>query len=143
MPAALDLMPRPDWACSTIVALPENVTHDAQTWARAVFDVRALPIWVKGLFAVREVAVRVLGIPQGDPSMLAVKRVVDDEAILDTDDRHLHFVASVGVEGQRLNVTTAVRLKGWRGRLYFLPVRFLHDPITRAMINGAARRLAA
>jgi hypothetical protein len=37
-------------------------------------------------------------------------------------------------------VTTAVQLKGWRGRLYFLPVRFGHDQITRSMMAAAGRR---
>jgi len=40
-------------------------------------------------------------------------------------------------------VTTAVRLKGWRGRVYFVPVRLLHDPVTRSMMASAANQLAA
>lgn len=143
MNAVFDRMPRPDWASSTIVALPEGDTHDAETWARTVFDVRELPIWAAALFVAREVAVRFMGIPPADRSMLAIKQVVDGEAVLDTDDRHLRFVASVTRDDERLNVTTAVTLKGWRGRLYFAPVRLFHDPITRAMIGSAARRLAA
>ena len=41
-----------------------------------------------------------------------------------------------------VHVTTAVTLKGWRGRVYFAPVRLLHDAVTRSMMIAAARRLA-
>jgi hypothetical protein len=37
----------------------------------------------------------------------------------------------------------AVTLKGWRGRLYFVPVRLLHDAVTRSMMAAAVRRLGA
>ena len=39
-------------------------------------------------------------------------------------------------------MTTAVWFHGRRGRAYFLPVRFLHDPVTRAMTRRAIDRLA-
>jgi hypothetical protein len=74
--------------------------------------------------------------------MLAVSRATSDEAIIDTDDRHLRFVAAVTAEPHLVNVTTAVTLKGWRGRVYFAPVRLLHDAVTRSMMIAAARRLA-
>jgi hypothetical protein len=75
--------------------------------------------------------------------MLAVDRVVGDEAIIDTDDRHLRFVAAVSTGAGLVHVTTAVTLKGWRGRLYFVPVRLLHDAVTRSMMAAAVRRLGA
>jgi Protein of unknown function (DUF2867) len=55
---------------------------------------------------------------------------------------HLRFVASVTAEPHLVHVTTAVALKGWRGRVYFAPVRLLHDAVTRSMMAAAARRLA-
>ena len=142
MSAALELMPRSDWATATIVTVPAAAPADSLTWARAIFDVRSVPVWAKALYGVREALVHVLGIPPGERSMLAVDHVQDGEAIIDTDDVHLHFVAGVRVEPERVTVTTAVTLKGWRGRVYFVPVRLLHDAITRAMIDAAARRLA-
>ncbi len=140
MSVAYRVMPSPDWATTTTVSVPDDAAHDAAGWAQAIFDVRSVPLWVKGLFGLREVAARVLRIPPGDSSMLAVSEVRDGEALIDTDDRHLHFVAGVRAERQLLHVTTAVQLKGWRGKLYFLPVRFLHDQITRSMMHAAARR---
>lgn len=141
MSAAFEIVPRPDWASTTTVAVSPELTRDAMTWARAIFDVRSIPSWVKALFAVREVAVRVLRLPPGDPRMLAVDRMVGDEALIDTDDVHLHFAAAVRADPGLVHVTTAVQLKGWRGRLYFAPVRLLHDAVTRSMITRAAREL--
>jgi Protein of unknown function (DUF2867) len=138
---ALDVLPRPDWASTTSVAIPRDLTRDPVAWAQAIFDSRTMPSWVKVLFVVRECVVRPLRITPGDSSMLAVDRVVGDEAVIDTDDVHLHFVAGVRADARFVHVTTVVAFKGWRGRLYFLPVRLLHDAVTRAMITRAARAL--
>lgn len=140
MSVAYDVLPRPDWASTTTIAVPDAAARDAEGWARAIFDVSAVPVWAKALFGVREIVARALRIPPGNPDMLAVSEVRAGEALIDTDDRHLHFVAGVRADHGLLHVTTAVRLKGWRGRIYFLPVRFLHDPITRSMMQSAARR---
>jgi hypothetical protein len=93
------------------------------------------------LFALREAAAIALRLPPGDPAMLTVDRTVDGEAVIDTDDRHLRFVVTVHTTPGLVHVTTAVTLKGWRGRLYFAPLRLLHDAVTRAMVTSAARRL--
>ena len=142
MSAVYQLMPRPDWAMTTTVTVPDDTTRDAEGWARAVFAVGSTPAWVKVLFGIREAAVRLVGIPPGRPGMLAVREVRDGEALIDTDDRHLRFVAAVTAEPHLVHVTTAVTLKGWRGRVYFAPVRLLHDAVTRSMMTAAARRLA-
>jgi len=139
MSVAYQLMPQPDWAATTTVAVPDGAARDAQGWARAIFAAGSMPAWIKALFGVRELAARLLRIPPGRPGMLAVREIRDGEALIDTDDRHLRFVAAVHADGDLLHVTTAVQLKGWRGQLYFLPVRFLHDQITRSMMTAAAR----
>jgi Protein of unknown function (DUF2867) len=143
MSAAYDLMPSPDWASTTTIAAPNATEYTPEQWARAIFGTAALPSWIKSLLALRAVAAALLRLPQADPAMLAVDRVTGDEAIIDTDDRHLHFVAAVGTQPGLVHVTTAVRLKGWRGRVYFVPVRLLHDPVTRSMMASAANQLAA
>jgi hypothetical protein len=149
MSAVYQLMPRPDWAATTTVSVPEGAGRDPAAqdgaprdgagWARAIFAVGSTPPWIRALFGAREVAARLLRIPPGQPAMLAVREVRDGEALIDTDDRHLRFVAGVRVDGGLLHVTTAVQLKGWRGQVYFLPVRFLHDQVTRSMMTAAAR----
>jgi len=143
MSVAFDRIPRPDWAATTTVPIAPDAPSDPLVWARAIFDVHAIPIGVKALFAVREAVVRVLRIPPADPSVFDITAVEDGEAVIDTDDRHLRFVAATRVEPGLLHVTTAVALKGLRGRAYFAPVRLLHDPVTRAMMNSAPRRLHA
>jgi hypothetical protein len=141
--AAFDIIPRPDWASTTIVAIPHDATDDPATWARAIFDVRSVPSWVKVLFGARAVAARLLRLPPGNQAMLAVDRVIGDEAVIDTDDVHLHFAAGVRADPADglVFVTTAVTFKGLRGRIYFIPVRILHDAVTRSMIDGAIRRM--
>jgi hypothetical protein len=54
------------------------------------------------------------------------------------DDR----VRTHGPQGL-VHVTTLVTLKGVHGRVYFAPVRLLHDAVTRSMMMAAANRLAA
>ena len=142
MSAVYQLMTRPDWAATTTVTVPDATSRDAEGWARAVFAVGSTPSWIRALFGVREVFARLLRIPPGRPGMLAVREVRDGEALIDTDDRHLRFVAGVRADHGLLHVTTAVQLKGWRGRCYFLPVRFLHDQVTRSMMTAADRRPA-
>ncbi len=142
MSVVFQLMPQPDWASTTTVAVRDSSAHDAAGWAGAIFSAGSRPGWIRVLFGAREVVARVLRIPPGRPEMLAVREVRDGEALIDTDDRHLRFVAGVRAADGLLHVTTAVRFKGWRGRVYFVPVRFLHDQITRSMMTAAARRAA-
>ena len=139
MSVAYQLMPQPDWATTTTVAVADGSAREPEEWARAIFSVGSMPGWTKTLFGAREVVARLLRIPPGQAAMLAVREVRDGEARIDTDDRHLRFVAGVRADDRLLHVTTAVQLKGWRGRLYFLPVRFLHDQITRSMMTAAVR----
>jgi hypothetical protein len=138
--AAYELMPQPDWAATTTVAVTDGSAQDSEEWAGAIFSMGATPGWIKALFGAREVVARLLRIPPGQASTFAVREVRGGEAIIDTDDRHLRFVAGVRADDRLLHVTTAVELKGWRGQLYFLPVRFLHDQVTRSMMAAAVRR---
>lgn len=63
--------------------------------------------------------------------------VFDDVPVPDFAD-----VCVVDAAAALVRVVTAVRLKGWRGRLYFGPVRLLHPVVVRAMLRRAARGLA-
>jgi hypothetical protein len=139
---AYQLLPTPDWAMTTSIAVPDAEAHTAEEWARAIFESRALPAWIEALGAARAVAAKAMQLPRANQRMLAVDRVIDGEAVIDTDDRHLRFVAGIRTEPGLVHVTTAVTLKGWRGKVYFAPVRLLHDPVTRSMMTAAARRIA-
>ena len=142
---AFDDIPRPDFADVAVVFVPGTAAlhDDPAWWVRQVFDVRPVP-WVAGLFALRQALVGLIGVSRGSGSSFDVRSVRGDEALVGTDENHLDFRAAVAVDHERrlLRVTTAVRLHGWRGRLYFAPVRLLHAPIVQAMTSRAACRAA-
>jgi len=140
MSVVYQLMPSPNWAATTTIPVRDGSARDAAGWAGAVFNRRSMPAWIKALFVGRMAVALLLRLPQGTKGTFAVREVRDDEAIIDTDDKHLHFVAGVRADDHLLHVTTAVTFKGRRGQLYFLPVRFLHDQVTRSMMDAAAQR---
>ncbi|WP_353649308.1 DUF2867 domain-containing protein [Nakamurella sp. A5-74] len=138
--------PRPaDWATVTLVAVPTDPSIGAEAWAAAVFSPRSAPLFVKVLFGLRQVLVRLIGIPPATDDVFAVDTVVDGEAVIVTEDAHLDFRAGIAFDADRLllRVTTAVWFKGLRGRIYFVPVAFAHDVITRAMMRRAIRGVIA
>ncbi len=139
---ALRDVPRPDYCDVLVVPLPPGAGTDPAAWARAVFDVRRGPRWVRALLTLRQGAVRLLGLRPAPRDTFDVREVVGEEALLAADDRHLDFRVGVGVDTRAglLRVTTAVRLHGWRGRVYFAPVRVAHPLVTAAMLRSALRR---
>ncbi|KRE21163.1 DUF2867 domain-containing protein [Agromyces sp. Soil535] len=141
---ALDEVPRPDHLDVIGVPLPEGASTDPALWTRTIFSIESTPIWVRLAFGLRQLLVPLIGVRPGDPgTAFAVKRVVGDEALVEASDRHLDFAAGVGVDAERaiVRLTTAVRLHGWRGRLYFAPVALVHPAVVRSMMRRAARRL--
>ena len=149
---ALRDQPPPDWADVVVESLPAELVglSDPAKWAREIFSARSLPPVVVGLMCVRQLLAPLFGASRGTWDVFAVQDVAGDdesghgEALIAHPDRHLDFRASVGVDvtARLLWVTTAVWFHGHRGRAYFLPVRFLHDPVTRAMTRRAIGRLA-
>lgn len=141
---AFDDIPQPDFADVVVVSIPATahpIIEDPAWWAERVFSLRSIPRWIVILLGLRQMLVRLIGVKPAPSSVFDVKAVVGEEALIAADDRHLDFRAGVAVDiGQRLlRVTTVVRFHGWRGRLYFIPVGLLHDPITRAMARRAVR----
>src|SRR2546430_16803656 len=103
-------MPAPDWAATTTIATENAAAHTPEEWARAIFDPRTVPSWVGALFAVRQTAVKALGIPRGGRWMPAVSRATSDEAIIHTDDPHLRVVAGVTARPHPVVLPTGVTL---------------------------------
>ncbi|NLF04938.1 MAG: DUF2867 domain-containing protein [Actinomycetales bacterium] len=137
-------LPRPDFADVVIIARHPRTPEDPEAWARAIFSPDSAPGWVKALFGLRAVLAPLIGLEGAPQGVFEVDRVEGEEALISADDRHLDFRCAVGVdvEAGLVRVTTAVRLKGWRGRVYFAPVRLLHPTVVEAMLRRAARRLA-
>jgi hypothetical protein len=141
---ALDEVPRPDHVDVIAVPLPTGASIDPTIWTRTIFSIGSTPVWVRLAFALRQLLVPLIGVRRGNPdTVFAVRRVEGEEALMVASDRHLDFACGVGVDaGRRLvRVTTAVRLHGWRGRLYFAPVGLVHPAVVRSMLRRAARRL--
>eukprot|EP01133_Synstelium_polycarpum_P026138 gene26138-31409_t len=95
MTLAFKAMPAPDWAEATTITIPSVPTHTSEEWAQAVFDVRNVPAPVLAMFWLRERVVGLLGIAQGRPDTFAVDKIADGEALIEADEKHLRFVASV------------------------------------------------
>ncbi len=142
---ALRDIPAPDHADVVLVPLPAGAPTDPVVWAETIFSPAAAPAWVKAMFGLRQALVGLIGVRRGGSGIFAVRETVGPEALIAADDRHLDFRAGVAVDGalRMVRVTTTVRLHGWRGRLYFAPVRLLHEPVTMAMLRRAARHLAS
>lgn len=141
-------IPDPDFADAAIVAIPDSrepIPADPKWWAERVFSISAAPRWVVALLALRQALVRLIGVNRASTSVFDVDRVEGREALIADDDTHLDFRAGVHVDPERrlLQVTTVVRLHGWRGRIYWLPVSLLHGPITRSMAKHAVRDFIA
>lgn len=143
MSAAFDIVPAPDWAATTTVSIPADSSVDPGEWAQAVFDARNAPGFVKVLFVLREITAKILHIPPSTSSKMTFDRVVGNEAVIDRDEKHLHFVGTVRPDPAAglLHIVTAVKFKGLVGRIYFGPVSILHDPITRSMMKAAAKHI--
>ena len=143
---ALRDRPSPHWADVVVEPVPEGMHPapvDPARWADEVFAVGSAPPAVVALMALRQAVVPLIGVDPAPRDVFAVSHVEGDEALIVHDDRHLDFRAGVGYDPatRLLRVTTAVWLKGWRGRLYFAPVSVLHDPVTRSMMRRAIRRV--
>jgi hypothetical protein len=139
---ALRDIPRPDFAEATIVPLAPSGSVDPAAWARMIFSPRDMPRWVVAALVVRQALVPLLGIHRAGSGIFAIRETSDDEVLVAADDTHLDFRCAIAVDEQTrlLRVTTTVRLKGWRGRVYFWPVRLAHPVVMRSMIRAAARR---
>lgn len=143
MSAAYSLLDRVDWAATTTVRLPPTYDDDPAVWARRIFSARSAPTWVRILLGLRQALVGLIGVRRAEPrTVFNIARVVDGEALIDTDDTHLHFAAGVRPDsgGGLMHVVTAVEFHGFRGCLYFFPVRFLHDQVLRSMMTRAVEQ---
>lgn len=139
--AVLDRCPRPDHLDLIAVPLPPGAPTDPAWWAGRLFGGAGFPRWVTLLLGVRQLVVRLVGIPPASRDVFAVDEVVGEEAVIEARDVHLDFFCAVGVDGERrlLRVTTAVALHGWRGRLYWSVVRLFHGPVLASMLRRATR----
>ncbi len=107
-----------------IPATANPLVTDPVWWASEVFSVRSAPLWVRALLAARQALVGILGIDKAGRGVFDVDSVSEQEALIAEDDTHLDFrdAVSLSADPRLLQVVTVVRLHGWRGRLYWVPV---------------------
>lgn len=136
---AFDDIAEPDYADMLIATIPPGAATDPRQWAERLFGPSATPAWVRAAMAIRQAIVPLLGIRRAPRDIFSVSRVDGEEALISVDERHLDFRCAVGVDAasRLIRVTTVVRLKGWRGRLYFAPVQLAHPAVVHAMLKRA------
>lgn len=140
----LESMPTPDYADVIVLPVPDGAPADPRLWAEELFSLYAMPGWVAALLGLRQALVGLVGIRRAPAGVFDVAEVRGEEALISSDDTHLDFRCGVAFDAGAglLRVTTAVRLKGWRGRLYFAPVRVLHPLVVHAMMARTIGRLS-
>lgn len=140
---ALEACAVPDVIDVQALPLPDGAPTDPARWIREVFTFRAAPLPVRVLMGLRIALARVVGADTRRTSseVFAVEAADDREVLAHEADKHLEFWLAVAADDGLLQLTTVVRLHGWRGRLYWLPVGALHGPITRSMMRRAILRV--
>ncbi|SDW78854.1 Protein of unknown function [Arthrobacter sp. cf158] len=134
-------IPKPDYADVCLAILPEGAGTDPTEWAERLFSLESMPRWVAGAMGLRQALVPLIGIPKAPRDTFKVTAQSGEEALIFVRDKHLNFAAAVGVDpvSRLIRVTTAVELKGWRGKLYFAVVRPVHPMVVNAMLKKATR----
>lgn len=152
--------PRIDYVDTYRVQLPPNAPRNIDLLFQTVFS---LPpnSFIGRLMALRNRLVRLIGLKTVEPSntplpqrplqagdqtrFLKVVECSENELLLGEDDRHLDLRVSVRREENEkatwLIVTTVVQFNNWLGRLYFLPVRPIHQRLVPWMLKKAAQTL--
>lgn len=141
---ALDEIRDPDYADVAVGVLPAHATADPAAWARSLFSMRSLPLWLAMLVRLRQGLGPLVGMPRAPRDRFSVQCARGDEVLLAVDHRHVDVRVGIGVDEAHgiVRVVTAVRLKGTAGRLWFLPVRMLHPHLVSAMIARSQRSLS-
>ena len=139
---AIDSCPDPDVIDVQAFRLPSGAPVDPAWWIREIFSFGSAPWPVRALMGMRQVLAPAIGASNRRTSqeVFAVDTQDDREVLAHESDRHLDFWLGVAADDGLLQVTTVVKLHGWRGRLYWLPVGALHGPITRSMMRRTIQR---
>jgi hypothetical protein len=138
---ALREIPRPDYADVCLATLAAGAGTDPAEWARLLFSMESMPRWVSGAMRLRQAFLPLIGIPKAPRDTFTVREQSGEEALIFIRDRHLDCAIAVGVDpvSRIIRVTTAVELKGWRGRLYFGVVRPVHSMVVDSMLKRHTR----
>ncbi len=131
---------RIDFADAWAVTVLPGDSRSAADWAHAALSPERSPQVVTALMWVRDTLVRPFGVevvakstaPYTGFPLLATG---DDEVVLGIDDKHLDFRVGIRVTDASCTMTTTVTLHNALGRLYWLPVRWFHPLVVRAVLR--------
>jgi hypothetical protein len=121
------------------------------------------PRWADYLMMLRDKIVGIFGLKiSGDMNQKPAKKTsyepgeqlgifklfdkTESEFLLGEDDKHLNFrvsllLESISPEINKVSVTTAVKFNNMMGRIYFLPVKPVHQLLVRATVKDMIRKL--
>ena len=123
----------------------------------------SIPFWAKILLGIREVLAKLIGLKtahgidvkqqieeyRGEPgqsiALFHTLRRSDTEILTGENDSHLDFRLSfIGYRQQEtfeIILATTVQMNSWIGRLYFLPVKPIHQVLVKSLLKRMTKRL--
>ncbi|PFG18426.1 uncharacterized protein DUF2867 [Propionicimonas paludicola] len=136
---ALARTPGFDYADAQLIELPTDTNRDPAVWAERIFSHESWPMALRALMVIRNAIVPLFGIRRETGQGTLVSEVIDGEALIENRDKHLDFRIGTTISDDVLCIVTVVKLHGWLGRLYFLPVRVLHPVVAETMLRRVVR----
>lgn len=139
------LMTGPRWAAPAMhdtwqISRDPRSSDDPEVWATWLF--RQPPAWLNAAYAVRNVAVRLVGVPPAGDDVFDTQHRSGDEVELGMDDKHLDFRAVVTVRPRVVELTTYAVTKNRVGAAYLALIRLGHGAVVRSMLRRAIRLAA-
>ncbi len=110
------------------------------------------PKWITHLLHVRNKIVNVFGITTSIGEMkkenvkagkktgiFKIYAIYKNELIAGEDENHLNFRVSVLKDGDKLTISTLVKINNWLGKIYFFIVKPFHKIVVVSMIKNAVK----
>ena len=137
--------------------LPKGKCSEAETLVRLFLS--GFPVWIRGLFALRNILVTPFGLSTGEGTKLTVEeplrkgsnigifevlQLTETEILLYANDKHLAawlLFTIVGNEIKTLKATTAVHFINRLGRIYFFIIKPFHKLIIRQLLQNLHKTL--
>jgi hypothetical protein len=130
-----------------------NYHDDLVTVANKIFN--QTPAWIKGLFALRHILVKLVGIESKLPAdfntelkvggyigFFKIYAIEKNEILLGLDDEHLNFRVNIVDSKERqynIKVITSVEYNNSKGRLYMQTIKPFHRLVVMGMVKNAYR----
>lgn len=158
----LTTMPRLDYVDAYCGSFQSNTPITIEDIAYTFFD--SAPAWVSWLLSLRNKIVKAFGLKTFSASermqmrktfrleegqtigLFTILKKQEQEMWVGDDDKHLNYRVALQLKQHALNkyevvFITTVMLHNWLGRIYFLPVRFFHRLVVRAMLRNTVKSL--